>query len=486
MGSSGEAVDIEDTKARPSSSDFLRIVLSLLLCFHSALTSSLNRSPRVCISQRLVHLFRMSLSKHQPNLPQLCSLAVISQMGLTDRMNACQVCPEWHYRVREVNRFVKLLIITVGDNDVKDFEFEINRSVKVLRSARLLTNSDGSPQFPMHRLTKGNHFPLGDNDRQNLITLKQITSTFPSISELIFVSSFGQKLALLTEMLQNDHWRGQLISLKVIFNGYPYYNNPIILQPLFTAINSLSALKYLTLKEIKLYDLPILAQLKKISCDYEDSLLISIKEYAAKNTGKLSVEVFEVLDDCENETLPAKFSKLSKQLRDSITFLRFSTLDANLLSRCTSFPNLTLLSLSFFPSEHGHLFPALSQLHQLLQLNLRTFFFTMDPELPTLRAHLPSVKALDLYLSLDSHLQVNWLNLPETMPNLQAMHLNIANCRSCEAKCLQDKLPANISERNCLRDVLQDLHHSTGLPLNRLSCHYKFKYYRSAENLLAE
>ncbi len=453
----------------------------VLCCGCCALTSSLNRPPRVCIISRLLQLFRMSLSKHQPpDFPELCVLAIISQMSLVDRISARQVCPEWYHRVKETNQTtVQSLAITVKNEDeVVNFEHLINYSKGVLRSARLLTNSDRSPQFPMHRLNKWNCFQLSDDDQQNLGTLKQITFTFPSITKLIFVTTLGKKLKLLTEVLQTDHWQHQLISLKMICRRFSYgFDDPTILQPLFTAINSLPAFKYLTLSGVELYDLPILAQLKKTSvalCSC-DSILNSLKKYSTENTGELSVDA---LGGAEPE-----FSKLSDHLRSSITFLNFSKAD---ISNLVFFPNLTSLSLYFSPSEHGHLFTALSQLHQLLQLKLEVNFLNRDPEhqFSPPQAQLLSVKALDLLLLLNSHSEVHLLNLPETMPNLQAIHLSGNYCKSCKTKCSQTELTDNNFNRNCPRDVLQVLHHSTGLPLNRLSYYYNENVYTLSGELI--
>ncbi len=414
----------------------------------------------------------MSLSKHQRDLPQLCSLAIFSQMDLRDRISAYQVCPEWYHRVREVNQTtVPSLTITVGGHSVKDYEFQINWTGNVLQSARLLTNSDGSPQFPMHRLTKWNCFGCAVNDQQNWIILKQIVSTFPSITELIFVCDREEKLKLLTEMLQNDHWRRQLISLKVINQkNRTHLSDPTVLQPLFTAINSLPALKYLTLRGVELYDLPILAQLKVINCMLRVSFLNSLQQYAAQNTGELSVEVSGF--DRLGSYLTELSKSLSAQLRGRITCLRIFTphIDRFPLSGIF-FPNLNTLYLWVSSSTLSQLFSVLSQLHRLQQLSLSINFTDLDPEhpFPLLQAQLRSVKALDLYLYFNSHSQVNWLNLPVTMPFLGAINLFILNCRSCETKGHQANVPDNILEQNCSQDVLQILHHSTGLPLNRLS-----------------
>ena len=321
----------------------------------------------------------------------------------------------------------------------------------------------------MHRLTKWNSFRFADNHQQNLITLKQIKSTFPSITELIFATAYCEKFDLLTEMLQNDHWRHQLISLKVInkFNGI----YPIVVwrtfQPHLIAINSLSALKYLTLKGLFLFDLPILAQLKKVSCDYEDTFLNSPQQYALKNTGELSVEVsgFSI----------TKLSKLSDQFRGSLTYLNFSLIPIDsFLSVCTSFPNLSFLSLHVSSSELSQLFSALSPLHRLQQLGLSINFTDLNPErqFPPPRAQLRSVKALDLSLYLNSNFQVHWLNLSVTMPNLQAIHLYDNYCwyriRKYKRSYLSN-FPANKFDKKYPRDVLQDFHHITGLSLNRLS-----------------
>ena len=429
----------------------------------------------------------MSLSKHQqPDLPQLCSLAIFSQMSLPDRISAHQVCLEWGDRVREVNQStVQSLAIAVGDFQVEVLERKIHGMEDVFRSPRLLTNSDGSPQFPMHRLTKWNSLRIGDIDQLNLVTLKQITSTFPSIPELIFATSIGKNFTFLTEVLQNDHWRRQLISLKVIFSEYFYTST--ILQPLFAVINSLPALKYLQLSGVKLYDLPILAQLKKIKCVYEDSLLNSLKEHAVKNTGELSVEVFD--GDREGSCITT-LGKLSEQLRSSITYLNFYIVHSKtILYKFSLFPNLSALSWMVKSAALGLLFTAFSRYHRLQRLDLTVNFTDLSPahQFPLLQAQLLSVKALDLTLTLNSHSQLNWLNLPVTMPNLQAIHLNNVFCQSCRNKGRQVIFQQGIIiVHKCFRDTLQILHQNTDLPLNRLSYNYNNQYHSSAEELLAE
>ncbi len=419
----------------------------------------------------------MSLSKNQRDLPQLCSLAIFSQMSLLDRISAHQVCLEWYHRVREVNhRTVKsLTIIFKNGPSAVNFTELINDSKNILRSARLLTNSDGSPQFAMHRLTKCNLFRLGDDDQLNLITLKQIASTFPSIPELIFATTLGKKFELLTEMLKNYHWQRQLISLKVIFKGYPYYRDPTILQPLFTAINSLPALKYLTLKEVELYDLPILVQLNEISCEFRELFLNSLQQYAVKNTGELSVKVSGFVQLGDYITV---LSQLSAQLRGSINCLIFSTLHRNIFLSCgLFFPNLTVLYLRW-PSycRFSELFTTLSQLHRLQQLSLEIDLTHFDPKhpFPPLRAQLSSVVALDLSLRLKAHSQVHLLSLHETMPNLQAIDFSGVCCENCELKS------------NCHQEVLGILQRSTRIPPNRLSYNFDEKIYNFAENLLSE
>ncbi len=74
----------------------------------------------------------MSLSKlaqHQtPDFPQLCLLAIISQMSLMDRISALQVCPQWHHRVRETNQAtVRSLAIVVSSEPLTVIEKFLNK-----------------------------------------------------------------------------------------------------------------------------------------------------------------------------------------------------------------------------------------------------------------------------------------------------------------------------------------------------------------------
>ncbi|KAH9391451.1 hypothetical protein TYRP_007058 [Tyrophagus putrescentiae] len=440
-----------------------------------------------------------SLSKYSRDLPDLCLLAVVSQMTAEDRINAHRVCPQWCHRVREVNRVtVPSLTIAVA-YCASDAELFINYlDVGNIASVRLLTNADGSPQYPLHRLTKGNSLKF-EGGQLNSAVVKQITSSFSGITELIFVTHINKylnqkrchqwrgkmannflpvtndndflELSHLVEMLVDDRFKNQLTSLKVFVKDFKNGCNreDFRPEPLFDAINSLPKLKYLTLKLSfsKIPDLPILAQLKKVTIAAYNKIafLHSLEQYAVHNTEGLQVEIQRGCGWMK------ELNNVNPSLRSRICRLEKSPISVDYLhSVGTNFPNLTSLTVRLNSTDCPKFLSSLSQLRQLFHLGLEINFYRKNaPQVLSPRPSTPltSVKVLSLGLKITTHRQLPWLNLPVIVPNVQAIDLGIISCRFCP---FQIFIPVSPKQKvfGCLRAHLRFLHKFTGLPAHRL------------------
>ena len=217
------------------------------------------------------------------------------------------------------------------------------------------------------------------------------------------------------------------------------------------------------------------------------TFLRSLERNAADNA---HLEVHLISDDTE------ALLTLSQPLHSRIVRYQESPLDYTndqlplLISQFRSLASLTFWSVE--PTEVGQLFSDLSQLYQLIHLNFGVDFSeNEEEELPPLPARplvqLNSVRALELRLRINSHSQVEWLNLSQTMPNLKTIYINYFRCVICKVKlgvCRGDLfLLSSPPTLGCLRSSLFNLH--PGVPLKRfiLSSNYEF---RSAEELLLQ
>ncbi len=452
----------------------------------------------------------MSLSKlaqHQtPDLPQLCLLAVISQMTLVDRISALQVCPQWHHRVKETNQATVKSLAIVVSLELTDIEHYLNKKFRNCPPiAGLVTSPPNGlpPLFPLHRLTDWNCLQFADDDHLNSATIDQILSALPWLAELTFSADTFRPFARLVEMLHADRpWRSQLTGLKVISSSKKQtleLYDLTLLKALFDSINGLPALQYLTLKDVPLltHQLTILAQLKEINIEggtlYEKGLftfMISLQQYASINAEKLQVDLFTPSD--LNTVL--QLQQLSEPLRRCFTCLGSEHLRAmnnqELLDlRLTSFPNLTSVRLFLKAKSITPAFSALAQLPQLAQLSLRISWRYVPqnelPPSPPLRAQLFSVKWLQLTLLPSSHSQLHWLNLPVTVPNVLKISLDIVMCLMCGYRSMFLPPVLNPSSRSCLRTHLRLLMDITDIPSHRIVC-FNNGQQVSAEELLAE
>ncbi len=438
----------------------------------------------------------MSLSKHQQaDLPELCLLAIVSQMSLVDRINAHQTCPQWYHRVREINQTTVRSLTIANFISLRCLEEFLNGKYILDKGYRsglhlLAISSNGRPAFPLHHLTAWNCLQFSSDKQLNSATTQQIMSALPQLTELIYFNSTSVPLKCLMEMLQAKRkWRVHLTRLTVYSQKFAEDDPLLKSGALIDSINALPALQYLTLSMFSImfpHKLPILARLKKISIEGRVSkecltnFLHSLQQYTSGNAEDLRVNLFTYyLQDAVSEI----FQLNEPVLRRCFTCLSSYPLTAyssqKLFSlRLTTFPNLTSLKLRLSNDTITPAFFVLAQLRQLVQLSLIVKY--IDPPSRPLRDQLLSVKVLYLYLILPDHSPLQWLNLPVTMPNVHEINLEVT-CSLCEHKARILGQP----RRDCLCVQLRMLMEVTGLPAHRITC-YLADLKVSSEELLGE
>ncbi len=267
-----------------------------------------------------------------------------------------------------------------------------------------------------------------------------------------------------------------------------YFSRPVNCTStgeLIPAINSLTALKLLALDwstDTDVPDLSILAQLKTVvfKSYILDAFLRSLERNAANNA---DLEVHLLSDNTED------LLTLSQPLRSRIVrFGRdplYSIDQVPLL--CSQFRSITSLEIEnshIESTEVRHLFSHLSQLHQLIYLAIEINLSEVKETRPL--ARLNSVRALDLDLRITSHSQVEWLNLPWTMPNLQTIQISVFNCGNCQLQFGDEEPHAEIDSPkylDCFGASLFNLH--PGVHLKRFIL-YSHRRPVSAEELLLQ
>ncbi len=403
--------------------------------------------------------------------------------------------PRWFQQaVREVNPATRSLIITVGKkpDDLKEVEKDINRGTfEDYPSVRLLKADDGSPRFPRVVVAGsstegggGNWLHLEREDLEAAVaaesttttTGQQIVALFPHVTELSLVN--GEQSAeyqLLGAMLGasggGGPWQEGLTCLRLI-NARLCYGSPPE-EALFEAINGLTALRQLTLDlgggAFKVPELgPVLGgRLEEVrfggGADRR-AFLRQLQQYAS---GQLRVDL------SDGDYMMSELTALDAALRRRIVRLsegELSGADYRLASLLPQFSSLRSVALECRPWAVRPIFAAISaSLQQLLHLRLAVDFLgrfdfhndtswrgsdcdddddygfnlsdhsydeedwedkrPFDPPVAPLR----SVKALELWLAA-THEDLEWFNLPATMPALEAISLGVYYCRSCRRK----------------------------------------------------
>lgn len=456
-------------------------------------------------------------------LPDVFLLSVFKKLNAHDRLNASQTCTNWYHRVREVNQAVKCLTILVGDKSFIDafsdhlIDQYTNAYIPVVKQELMKdANKEEEDQDKFFCSTKWNtlHYSsISTTGLQlNSDTVQHIINAFPATAELNFFNdsksvSHYEFLVQMLESGQNSKngWSHQLTKLRVIDSTRVPVSVPTN-KRLFTAINNLSVLKRLALhltnndeNGLKVLDLPVLAHLKEVRFNQgkdEDliAFLDSVQRYAADNVD-LRIDLPNGFDVLKNflEPTNANSTLLDPHIRERI--VRVTGFIGNLIDLqliCVSFPHLNSLSIECTSrAECAQMIGLISQhlshlLHLELYIDFRQTTNGLNEEvadagdniengqiiLPLLTSPLLSVKILQLSVTMTSHGDLQWLNLPVTMPNLHAIHFGIYCCVKCDThSCIYDDTTL-LKEQpiwNCFGAVLSQLTHSTSLPLHQIT-----------------
>ncbi len=404
--------------------------------------------------------------------------------------------------VRAANRTVKRLVII--DKDLEDrinldnIKDRINYYSLVSKPAmRPLMDIPGEPSFPDYPMTthlsKWHCLKIDSTGQIDTAAIEQITTIFSAVTDLKFMAVLQKYDKHLVALLQHPNWQCQLTSLTV---DQTWGLSDQQECELITAINDLTSLKQLALDWRHYTDLPdltILAQLKVVAFrSYSVGTFVrSLEQYATDNAD-LQVHLFST----HTEGLLSLSQPLHRRI---VHFGR----DGHWLALskatrlCSQFRFLTSLNIGIIQlTEVGPLFTALSQLHQLVHLNLEVYLQSEEdedeeelPPVPRPQAQMNSLRALELYLAISSHSDVDWLNLSWTMPNLQTIYIRQFCCRSCKVSFQSwrsSSLPLlnSPSALPCFQSSLFTLH--SGVPLNRLLLCLPDDKSISAEKLLLQ
>ncbi|KAH9394771.1 hypothetical protein TYRP_004828 [Tyrophagus putrescentiae] len=426
----------------------------------------------------------LSSDHHPKTMPPLLPISDLSWIAIfqeftpNEQMVASKMSPRCAGLVRAANLKVKSLIIT--DRNFKNLENlknEINRfslaSKPAMQQLMAIPDEPSFPDYPMTtfaRFSKWNCLQIGladwfdPNVQIDTATIEQIVNIFSAVTDLKCITHYNERLVAL---LEHPNWQGQLTILMV--NWIESYHSELI-----TAINGLTALQCLAFywaSDIDLPDLSILAQLKVVAFRSFYSLRAFVRSLEQYATDNADLQVHLISDNTE-ALLSLSQPLLSRIVRFEGGYLDYTCQPVPLL--CSQFCSLTSLSIVGIASTLVvPLFTALSQLHQLVHLELGVDLWTNE-ELPPLArplAQLNTVRALELSLSISSHSQVQWLNLPVTMPNLQTIYIVDFYCFGCHVEIgsyfNRNWSPLNSSKTlNCLQSSLFTFH--SGVPMNRL------------------
>ncbi|KAH9392992.1 hypothetical protein TYRP_006091, partial [Tyrophagus putrescentiae] len=435
----------------------------------------------------------------QLQISDLSWIAIFQEFTPNEQMVASKMSLRCAGLVRAANLKVKSLVIT--DRNVEDpsklalIKDQINCfSLASKPAMQPLMDIPGEPSFPDYpmitRLSKWHCLMIDLREQIDTATTEQIVYIFSAVTDLKYITLNNGPLV---PLLQHPKWQRQLTDLMAESTMWLDCQQG---RELVTAINSLTALQHLALdwySDTDLPDLPILAQLKVVAFrSFELHAFMRSLERYATDKSDLQVHLLKFSDDTD-DLLSLSQPLHSRIVRYGIGYLDYPSDPVPLF--CSQFRSLTSISISSITvTDVVPLFTALSQLHQLVHLRLSVDLWSREELPPPARslAQLNTVRALELCLSIDSHSQVQWLNLPKTMPNLQAIYIEWFSCHSCGVRFScgeeEDELlplsPLNSSSAlNCLKSSLFTLH--CGVPMNRLILPSDVEFV-SAEKLLLQ
>ncbi len=405
-------------------------------------------------------------------------ISVFKMLTANEQLVASQMSPRCSILVRAANRRVKTLVITAHGfrellflkNYINSYSFASNPSMQQLKAITVET----FPNYPMTtRLSEWNVLRLDQLQLIDTATIEQIVTIFSAVTELKLITIDSRRTDTLVSLLQHPNWQSQLTNLMV--NRIVRTDSQLAAK-LITVINGLPALQLLALNwftDTEVPDLSVLAQLKTVvfESDNSNAFLRSLERNAADNA---DLEVHLLSRDSK------ALLSLSQPLRSRIVRYRLSPLYYSIDQVplfCSQFRSLTSLALwPIKPPEVGQLFSGLSQLHQLIHLKFGVDFSEVKEEFPLPArplVQLNSLRAVDLRLHITDHSQIQWLNLPSTMPNLKTIYIDCFRCVSCKVELNgisgDSSLISSPKALGCFRSSLFNLH--PGVPLKQIILH---------------
>ena len=433
------------------------------------------------------------------SLPDLVLITVFKMLKPNEQMVAIEMSLRCAVLVRAANRTVKTLVITnrnvESPSDLENIKDQINiYSLASKPAMQLLMDSPSEPSFPTYPMTthlsKWDCLKIDSKGQIDIATIEKITTIYSAVTDLKFITYSSIHFKTLVALLQHPTWQRQLTNLIV---GVSWcVDGPVACQ-LFTAINGLPALQYLAFDffstERDLPDLSIFGQLKAVAIKaiyLYAWIWRSLNRHAADNA---DLQVHLLTGDTKTPfNLSQPLHSRIVRLEGGENFLYYPSA----LRLCDQFRSLTSLSIRKCyqgSREVGPLFTALSKLHQLVHLYWMVDFEKDEVLSARPLTPLKSLRALTLYLIITAHSQVQWLNLPVTMPNLQSIYISMFYCCSCKVliDCFDETEPQpllNSSEAlNCFHSSLFTLH--SGVSMKRFILN-SYEESTSAEKLLLQ
>ncbi len=424
------------------------------------------------------------MSDHPKTMPPLLPISDLSWIAIfqeftpNEQMVASKMSPRCAGLVRAANLKVKSLIITdrndENPSDLKDLKDRINSyslaSKPVMQQLMDIPGEPSFPDYPMTttRLSKWHCLVIDSKEPIDTATIEQIVNNFSAVTDLKFITHHSVRLV---PLLQHPTWQCQLTHFMAHTSMWIDGQQS---RELIAAINGLTALQCLALYWHTFTDLPdltILAQLKVVALKSSSlhAFVRSLERYATDNADLQA----HLISGDTNALLSLSQPLHSRILRFVWSYLDYTRHPVPLL--CSQFRSLTSISFinGLVMTDFVPLFTSLSQLHQLVHLGLGLYLRSGE-ELPLLAhplAQLNTLRALELTLTISSHSQVQWLNLPVRMPNLQTIYIEEFGCRNCSVQtdCYIDRDSPRLNSSkalNCLQSSLFKLH--CGVPMNRL------------------
>lgn len=443
------------------------------------------------------------------DLPDLFLLDLFRKLSANDRLIAYKTCKNWYHRVREVNKDVQCLTITVDCQSIEDIRFKSDIEKLIFgyspsMKQQLLSSEEGVNEANREKLepcTKWNTLQFSFNStglQLNSTTIQQIIIAFSATTHLNFISQ-TVKLPLCIKYLeealnQKSRWGRKQKTLR-IFDLKRVAIPAKISKNFFNAINSLPDLRRLVIDVYNINNLELPDLLENLievrfTNGRDDDLipfLRSVQENAANNADLQidlpnGLEVLKKLREPTNENT----NLLDGQIQKRIIRINNSYISqlGNYRETITSFHNLT--SLSFECSSRNECLPLFNlisrNLPHLRHLNLKIHFNKMNDDagqeendyriiIPPRISPMHSVEALELSVTITSHSDLQWLNFPTTMPNLQAIHFKSYHCKLCSIFALSFNTTFSNQKviRQCLEAVLSQLSRSTGVSLEKIT-----------------